>query len=482
MVAVRAVLEPVLEDKSPFLLFTPAVMLAAAYGGVRVGVTAGAIGGVAGVFFLVGSDGLSGLVRSGRWLQPIMYLLVCAGVMATMDALRRARARTEAYAAVQARLASELKIANRSKDEFLATLSHELRTPMAAIVSWADLLVRQMLPADQVAPAAAIIHRNALSQNQLISDILDLARITSGKIRLDARRVDPAEPILAAVETVRPGAQSKRIALVPVVEHGTSVWADPDRLHQVFWNLLSNAVKFTPAEGRVWARLTATATHVHVKVIDTGPGLRTEFVPRAFERFRQDASAIHGGSKTGLGLGLAIVKDLVELQGGEVSAGNCPDGSGAVFEVVLPRIAPAALEESGLSRSEEDWLLRGLHVLVVDDDADTRSALLAALGTSGAHVAAAKSVGEAVALAECRTPDVVLTDIAMPDADGFDLLRDLQELGSRLGRLIPVAAVSAFAARQDRTRALDAGFMAYLAKPVDPTELVATVRSLAAAR
>ncbi len=224
-VVVRALLEPWLEEKSPFLLFTLAVMLAAAYGGVWVGAIATLLGGAAGIFFLTDtSRGLHDLLRSDHWLQPFLYLLVCTGVTASIEALHRARRRAEAYAAKQAKLAAELGEANRVKDEFLATLSHELRTPLTAIVGWANVLMTGGLDAPAVTRAVEVIHRNATIQNQLISDILDVARITSGKLRLDPRPMDPGLAVAAAVETIRPAARAKKMDLDVATTPGSTVW------------------------------------------------------------------------------------------------------------------------------------------------------------------------------------------------------------------------------------------------------------------
>ena len=478
----RVLLEPVLEDKSPFLLFTLAVMLAAAIGGLWAGAIATLFGGIAGLFFLASPwRGLENTLHSGRWLQPLLYLLVCGGVSYLIEALHRIRRRAEANAAEQSRLAQQLGEANRAKDEFLAVLSHELRTPLSAIVGWANLLRTRKLDPTELTRAVEVIHRNAMVQKQLISDILDVARITSGKLRLEPRPIDPALAVAAAVETVRPAAQAKEISLEVETDPGSVVWGDPDRLQQVVWNLLSNAVKFTPASGRVTVRLVAEDSRLRITVADTGCGLRPEFIPHAFERFRQD-DVSSTRSHSGLGLGLAIVRHLVELQGGTVMAANRSDGPGAVFEVVLPRMAGTRLEVTGpaVRTSDRHELLAGVRVLVVDDEPDARNLLGWILKACGADVVAVQSVSEALDALKENIPDVILTDIAMPERDGYDLLRNVQSMTAAQGKTIAAAAISASAGDRERARALAAGFQVHLAKPVDPDELAAAIRRITA--
>jgi signal transduction histidine kinase len=245
--------------------------------------------------------------------------------------------RTEKFAAEQSRLAEDLGRANRLKDGFLATLSHELRTPMSAIVGWSDLLRSGGLPPACLQKAAEVIHRNARIQGQLIADLLDVSRITAGKVRLHPRVVTAHEIAVAATDTVRPAAHAKQVDLVVHAESGAFVWADPDRLHQAVWNLLSNAVKFTPSHGQVVTNVEADAIETRIRVEDTGPGIRPEFLAHVFDRFRQDNSAKGRGPG---GLGLAIVKHLVELHGGTVAAANRKTGPGAAFTIVLPRYYP----------------------------------------------------------------------------------------------------------------------------------------------
>jgi signal transduction histidine kinase/CheY-like chemotaxis protein len=481
-IGLRWILDPVLQDKSPFLLFTLGVMAAGLHGGARVAVTATAIGAIAGLFFLAESRAPRALLGSGRWVQLLLYLIVCAGITYFLEKLRLYRRQTEAYAIEQARLAEDLGRANSAKDHFLATLSHELRTPLVAILGWSDVLLRYRLSED-VRSAVASIHRNAKAQNHLIGDLLDLSRITAGKLRLEPRVLAPEDPVAAAAETVRPAARAKSIDLRVLAHPAGTVWGDPERLQQVLWNLLANAVKFTPDSGRVTDTVQARGGKVRIRVDDTGPGIEPEFIPHAFDRFRQDGPS--RTSRRGLGLGLAIVRQLVEMHGGTVSAANAVPGPGAVFEVVLPQMAgsAAAMRAAVAQNAEEESgsmpaSLSGIRVLVVDDEPDARDLIRSALRTLGAEVAAAQSVPEALDAIRSSPPHVILTDIAMPHEDGYDLLRQARAIAASDGASIPAAAISAYAGEHERARALEAGFALHLAKPVTVTELARAVRTL----
>jgi signal transduction histidine kinase/CheY-like chemotaxis protein len=479
-IGLRWVLEPVLQDKSPFLLFTLGVMAAGLYGGAAVGLTATAIGAAAGLFFLADAATPHALFGSGRWVQLLLYLSACAGITYFLEKLRLYRHRTEAFAIEQARLAEDLGRANRAKDDFLATLSHELRTPLVAILGWSDVLMRLQLP-DDVKSAVASIHRNAKAQNHLIGDLLDVSRITAGKLRMEPRLLDPAEPVGAAAETIRPAARAKNIDLRVLAHPAGTVWGDPDRLLQVVWNLLSNAVKFTPESGHVSVTVDSREGKARIRVEDTGPGIRSEFIPHAFDRFRQgDTSGT--GSRRGLGLGLAIVRQLVEMHGGTVSAANAVPPPGAVFEVLLPQMVgkkPRAVtaDTDGEARGPQASL-SGVRVLVVDDEPDARDLIRSALRGFGADVVAAKSVTEALEAIRSVPPHVILTDIAMADQSGYDLLRQAREMAAPECASIPTAALSAYAGEHERAQALEAGFAMHLAKPVNVTELARAVRTL----
>jgi signal transduction histidine kinase/ActR/RegA family two-component response regulator len=385
----------------------------------------------------------------------------------------------------------ELNEASRLKDEFLATLSHELRTPLNAIVGWAHVLQAGNVDRETTAKAIETIRRSAQAQNQLISDMLDVSRIVAGKLRLEVRPVDLAPIIEAALDTVRPSAAAKAVNLVQEIEPAAGpVLGDPDRLQQVVWNLLSNAIKFTPTGGRVRVALTALASELEVTVEDDGPGIDPEFLPHVFDRFRQ-ADSSPSRSHGGLGLGLAIVRHLVELHGGSVRANNREGGKGAVFYVRLPRHRlPAG---GDVAHPEEDttgspsWIddapsLAGVRVLVVDDEEDARELVATILTRCGAEVEVANSASEGLATLQRRRPDVLLSDIEMPDEDGYSLIRRVRSLPGERGGLVPAAALTAYASAQDRAKALAAGFDVHVPKPIQPAELVAVVASLRASK
>jgi len=373
------------------------------------------------------------------------------------------------------------------KDEFLATLSHELRTPLNAILGWAQVL--RSGPKDDFLKGLETIERNARVQTQLIDDLLDMSRITSGKLRLDIQPLQPVSFIEAAVETVRPAADAKGIRLERFLDPAAGpISGDPGRLQQVVWNLLSNAIKFTPRDGKVQILLERVSSHVEITVADTGVGIRQEFIPYLFERFRQgDASTTR--KYGGLGLGLSIVKRLVELHGGTVWVKSPGEGQGTTVTVHLPltvvhrdadtgeRVHPKTPTASATTILAAE--LVGLKVLVVDDHSDARDLIKRVLEDCSAEVITAGTVDEALEIVEAQKPDVLISDIGMPDADGFELLRRVRALGPVRGGKVPAIALTAFARAEDRTRALRAGFLVHVPKPVDPSELIATVASVA---
>ena len=411
-------------------------------------------------------------------------------VLQMMDAIgtqvgqffERKRAEEEVRAAYE-----EARAANRAKDEFLATLSHELRTPLSAIVGWTHMLRSGQLDSATATRAIETIDRNARVQTQLISDILDVSRIVSGKLHLDVRPIELASAITSALDTVRPSADAKGLTLESALEPAAMpVSADPDRLQQVVWNLLANAIKFTPRGGRVELRLRRANSHAEIVIQDTGPGIPRAFLPHVFERFRQadgSSTRAHGG----LGLGLAIVRHLVEAHGGTVHADSPGEGKGSVFTVRLPIMghepatavpAPEATEArvESLARTMD---LEGIRVLVVDDEADTREMVAAILKSQGAEVEAATSAAEAVAALPSVRPHILVSDVEMPGEDGYELIRRVRRLSPEEGGRIPAAALTAYARPEDRMRALMAGFQIHVPKPVQPAELVAVVASLA---
>ena len=379
----------------------------------------------------------------------------------------------------------ELREANRLKDQFMAMLSHELRSPLGAIRMWASLLRGGKLDAERTARAIEAIERSAITQGQLVEDLLDVSRITAGKLVLEARPIDLAAVAEAAVDAVRTDAEAKQVRLEQVFELGEGrIQGDPARLQQVVWNLLANAVKFSPRGGRVLLRLARADGQAIISVRDEGEGIAAEFLPHIFEPFRQ-ADGTSTRAYGGLGLGLAIVHDVVELHRGTIEVESKGKGQGATFTVKLPLVGAPSEAARGVARQpalpREEFRpgpsLQGVRVLLVDDDAGARESVTAVLEQSGASVRAVESAAEAVETLEREPPDVLLSDIAMPGMDGYAFLGQAR---ARLpGAQLPAAALTAYADATDRARALAAGFQAHLAKPVDPAELVAVVAQLA---
>jgi signal transduction histidine kinase/ActR/RegA family two-component response regulator len=384
---------------------------------------------------------------------------------------------------------TEAERASAMKDEFLATLSHELRTPLSAILGWAQVLRLRNAGEAEIRQGLETIERNARVQTQLIEDLLDMSRITSGKLRLDVQPIEPVLFVEAAVETVRPAAEAKGIRLEKLLDPAAGpVSGDPGRLQQVVWNLLSNAIKFTPKDGKVQVVLERVNSEVEIRVSDTGIGIASGFLPHAFDRFRQaDASTTR--TFGGLGIGLSIVKHLVELHGGKVDVKSPGEGLGTTFSVHLPltivhsksygveRIHPKTSKTVALDFKHSD--LSNVKVLVVDDEPDARELVRRVLSECDALVLTAGTAAEALQLLEKERPDVLVSDIGMPDVDGYELLRRVRALGQSRGGKVPAVALTAFARSEDRTRALRAGFLVHVSKPVEPSELVATVASVA---
>ncbi len=381
--------------------------------------------------------------------------------------------------------ARALEATGRAKDEFLATVSHELRTPLSSILGWSSLLAERPTEPELVAKAADVIRRNAKAQAKLVEDILDVSRIVSGKLRIEAQPVSIEAVVRDALEVVRPPAVAKDIDLALESDADVTVVGDEDRLRQVVWNLLSNAIKFTDAGGRVTVRTRRAPDAVTIEVEDTGRGISAEFLPHVFERFRQADSSTtrsHGG----LGLGLAIVRHLVELHGGQVSVHSDGEARGATFAVTLPVRAVFAGLLSTITPSETEIVsaapsspklerarpasLDGLRVLVLDDETDAREMIAAALASWGAEVTTADAVPVALEAIARDKPDVVVSDIGMPKEDGYSFVRRLRASGGDMARL-PAVALTAYARSSDAERAIASGFDLHVTKPVDPDDL-----------
>ena len=381
------------------------------------------------------------------------------------------------------RARADAEAANRIKDEFLATLSHELRTPLTSLLGWSSVLREARRDEKILNQGLEAIDRNARIQAQLIDDLLDVSRIVSGKLNLDVRPLDITSVARAAINVVRPAADAKGIVLDYCAEPGLgAICADSARLHQIIWNLLSNAVKFTPNGGKIHVRVEQDGSDTRFTVKDTGQGIDPEFLPRVFDRFRQaDSSTTR--SFGGLGLGLAIARHLVELHGGTISAQSDGVSKGATFSATFPLLAeraePIAVAQNGEMSAPEFCSLDGLRVLIVDDEPEAREIISTVITRTGAEVTACTTASEALAkLAEWK-PDVILSDIAMPDEDGYSFIGKVRSLPRDKGGETPAAALTAYARDVDRRQALAAGYQVHIAKPIGASQLVNIVARLA---
>lgn len=397
------------------------------------------------------------------------------------DLTERHRLEAERLRLVRER--AEAEAASRTKDQFLATLSHELRTPLQAILGWVRMLRSGSLDETVAARALETIERNARAQARLIDDLLDVSSIVSGKVHLDCRIVELPFVIEAAIDGVRAMAYARRIRLHTFIDPAVSaVWGDPERLQQVVWNLLSNAVKFTPDGGKVEVRVEpGDGDTARVIVTDTGKGIEAARLDQVFERFAHGDR--DGRLRGGLGLGLAIVRNLVELHGGVVEVESAGDQRGARFVVTLPLAGARPQEPEGAPAAsappDAPSILDGVRVLVVDDEPDSLDVVSAALRHAGAEVTSAGSAAEAMrCFGQHAPPDVLISDLAMPGENGFDLIAKVRALGREHGGNVPAVALSAFTGAEDRRSAIDAGFHLYVAKPVEPAELIRLVGTL----
>jgi PAS domain S-box-containing protein len=433
------------------------------------------------------------LVEEGKVIGTITIIEDVTERVARENRLMKLLAREQAAR-------EEAEAANRAKDEFLATMSHELRTPVNAIYGWAQVLRRVDQDQEVVQRGIEAIERNSKMQSRLIEDILDVSRIITGKFSLDVRPVELVSLIEAALEAVRPAADARMIELRAALDPQVGpVSGDPHRLQQVIWNLLSNAIKFTPRGGRVEIRLERADSQAAIKVTDNGQGISAEFLPYVFDRFRQadtTSSRRHGG----LGLGLAIVRHLVEMHGGTAQAFSEGEGQGSTFVVRLPLLAlrqsplnstvrdatqanatgPQAAAATVMAASEESTpKLKDIRVLVVDDEADAREMLNLMLRQYGAEVRAAASAREALQVLQQWQPDVLVSDVGMPNEDGYALIDQVRALEPEQGRNIPAVALTGYAGEVDRSRLLAAGYQLHFPKPVEIAKLANAVASLA---
>jgi len=427
---------------------------------------------VIGVFFVRRAKGVYGeghlRALSVIGAKLAAYLTM---VRARAEAAERSRQLEEARRAAEA--------ANRAKDEFLALVSHELKSPLTSTLTWAYVLRSKGAGEGERARAVEAIERNVRAQTRLIDELLDLSCVATAELRLDLRAVEPAKLIKAAIEGLRRQAQRRSIHLDAILDRSVKLFAaDPDRLEQVVATLLANAIKFTPNGGHIEVHLERVGADARIQVIDNGKGISREFLPHVFERFRQAKGSSTGGSG-GLGIGLAIVKHLVELHGGLVHAESPGEEKGTTFTVELPLCEEASAQPDAAQTGErsESGALVGIRVLIVDDDRDMRDALQYLLDSYGAEVRTAASAAEALAALEHSRPDVLLSDVAMPGESGYDLMRKIAASEGRDAP--PAAALSSYAKEADREQAVAAGFRTLLAKPVEPGALIAVVADLA---
>ena len=416
---------------------------------------------------------------------------IVGGAKIARDITRRKQLEQEREQALEReRHARELaERANRAKDAFLATVSHELRSPLSPILAWARMLRTKTLDGQNSTRAVEVIERAALAQAKLIDDLLDVSRIANGKLRLEVRPVDLGAVVEEAIEIVRPAADAKGIRLEKVLDTETGmIVGDPTRLQQVMWNLLSNAVKFTPKNGRVQITLERVNSHVEIAVSDTGQGMSAEFLPQVFERFQQ-AETGSARSHGGLGLGLAIVRHIVELHGGSVFVESAGVGEGSTFTVKLPRMifartaGEAERRHPTLGELPDPAAFPSLHdvrVLVVDDEPDSNEVVSTILASAGAEVRVAGSAADGLRELQHWRPHVIVSDIGMPGEDGYAFIAKVRAQSTEIGR-IPVVALTAYASGEDRVRIFSAGFKAHVVKPTEPSELVAVVANVAEA-
>jgi len=404
--------------------------------------------------------------------------------------LERAFAEQEREALLEREQAArhQAEEASRLKDQFLATVSHELRTPLNSILGWSHILKSGSHEPEFVARAIETISRNAKSQSQLIEDILDVSRIITGKLRIDIRPVTLKPIVDAVIDSLRPAIDAKGIHVeLALDDQSRPLLADPDRIQQVVWNLVSNAIKFTPEQGRVEIAIECDASETRIVVADTGIGMRPEFLPYVFDRFRQ-ADGSSSRTHSGLGLGLSIVRHIMELHGGTVEVDSAGEGQGSTFTVRLPysttalptggETVPAKAEAPAGTTPRPGSMITGLRILVLDDETDTRDMLVTILASHGAAVTARSTVSEALQAVGEWEPDLVISDIAMPHEDGYDFIQQLRALPASHGGSVPAIAVTACVGEKERQAVLASGFQLYLAKPVEPVELLAALASL----
>jgi len=468
---------------TPFLILTPIAGLVAARSGPLFGILTAPL-----AFAIV----MARADQPMNYLIPGVALVVACGVISFLAHSSRrfgqiAAEQKETIAAdreklieVEKALRAEAENANRMKDEFLATLSHELRTPLNSILGWATVIVSGKADAATL-DAAKVIQRNANQQAQLINDLLDLNRIIAGKIRLELQAVDVAKVIEGAVDALMPQVEQKHLRLTKLIDHKVEpIRGDPARIQQIVANLLSNAIKYTPRNGKISIVLERINSHIEIAVSDTGRGIEPEMLPKLFQRFSQ--GHVEGNRSGGLGLGLAICRHLAELHGGSIHAKSPGVDRGSTFRVILPApiksethaVSPERAHPASVAEAPKAWdipMMENLTILVVEDDVDSRELFVHLLRQSGATVVAAPSGVEGLKLFAAHQPELVVSDIGMPEMDGFEFMRRVRLLPE--GLKVLSVAVTAFARPEDRRMALLSGYDFFVSKPLDPGELSA---------
>jgi signal transduction histidine kinase/CheY-like chemotaxis protein len=485
--ALRAFIDVVLHEQIPYTAFYPAVMLSALCCGLWWGLASMVLSALAASFWLT-PMGRPLITEPNDLTGMGLFLVVCVLIVWLSARVRSHRREAEQAAEERQQLLireqaarQEAEHANRAKDDFLAAVSHELRTPLNSIFGWVQLLRQQDMSAEEAELAMESIERSARVQTQLISDLVELSRIRMGKLRIEVRPVCLTDIVQSAVQTVLPAASAKKITIhAPAHPTVGPVLADEGRLHQVVWNLLSNAIKFTPNGGTIRLLVTDNGAETELRVADTGEGIDPSFIPLVFDRFQQESTK---RDKGGLGLGLSIVKEIVELHGGSISVTSGGKNLGSEFKVVLPKLrVPAVATEPAFAAFVGDGPLSealvGKRVLVIDDDEEARSLVQRVLHHAGAETLSAASAAEAKEHLVAQQPDVLISDLGMPEIDGFDLIRSIRSSTFSVSP-IPAIALTAYTCEGDRRRALESGFHVHLGKPVKPQELVTAVAQLA---
>jgi signal transduction histidine kinase/ActR/RegA family two-component response regulator len=475
--SVRLALKPLIGNASPFLLFTPAVMAAAWYGGVGPAIMATGAGAVLGNHFFLRTIGEPGLEQ---WDRVALFLLVGGLLISLTTVLRASRRRLADSLWREQKARAEAEAANQTKDDFISLISHELQTPVSVVQGWATSIRKRQLHGEALSVALDAIERNAQVQSRLVQDLLDRSRIVSGRMRLEPKIVSISEILRAAVEQMRPNFDHNHQHVTTAIsdtEYPMS--ADPVRLQQVFTNLLSNAAKFTPPGGHIAVEASCTASTAVVTIKDDGVGISAEFLPHLFDGFQQDPRA-QVSSLRGLGLGLSIARHFVERHGGMLRATSEGPGRGATFTVLLPLQPRQAAVDDRRPKDVAPGALRSISVLLVEDDEDARTLLTDTLEYYGAHVLPVASASEAAKIVEQHQADVLLSDLRLPGEDGFALIHNLRsrrddpQIAS-----IPAASITASRLTEDRHHAIAAGYQLHLQKPVDPDELISAILSLA---